>query len=68
LRLTAPQDFHADGFADHIAGKLGKERIMVRDGLAFNTDQDITDDQLAGFGGAFSLHADQQQTGGLFAF
>jgi hypothetical protein len=68
LRLAAAQDFHADGFADHLSGKPGKERIVVRDGLAFDTDQDITDDQLSGFGGTLSLHADQQQSGGLFAF
>ena len=50
-----------------VAGQMGKERIMVGDGLPGDADQDITHDQSGGFSRAFPLHTDQQQAAGLFA-
>ena len=68
LRLPAAQDFDRRRFACDIAVEARKQFIVMQDGRACNSHQNISNDQAAFGCWAVVFHANHQKACGLLAF
>ena len=63
-RLDSTRDNHR--LADQLARQPGQELVVLFDGLAADSDEDVAHHQASLDCRAAILHPDQEQTGGLF--